>query len=344
MSIARSVAMAPVWVLQVFGQAKSFRDNPVIGSPLLNCMGLHAARLVAAHALNRFRLFTLSPLVDAATRRTFARDGFVKVENFLPDEHFRALQDEVHGLKGEVRECIQGDTLTLRVLLDEEVLAKVPAVARLIELPAYERLLKYCGARLKRPLFYVQSIKNGFVAGGAPDPQKVLHADTFHPTMKAWFFIDEVTPDKGPFTYVPGSHRLTWARLKWEYRRSIQGRHLKDGYSEKGSMRAEAADLVEMGLPAPVAIAARPNTLVVADTHGFHCRGAAKGRASRLEIWAYSRTNPFNPLPGLGLKVFSRIEHRIAHAWWRRQDERARRRNTVSSWHLVPSEKLHEGA
>ena len=74
---------------------------------------------------------------------------------------------------------------------------------------------KYCAARLKRPLYYVQSIKNGYVAGRS-DPQKVLHSDTFHSSMKAWYFIDDVTEDRGPFTYVPGSHRLTWKRLKWE--------------------------------------------------------------------------------------------------------------------------------
>ena len=45
--------------------SKSFRDNPIIGSPLLNRLGLHCARLVAAHALNRLRLVTLSPLVGA---------------------------------------------------------------------------------------------------------------------------------------------------------------------------------------------------------------------------------------------------------------------------------------
>ena len=44
----------------------------------------------------------------------------------------------------------------------------------------------------------------------------------------------------------------------------------------------------------------------------------------------------------IGLKIFSRIEYRLAHAWWRYEDERARRRNTVSSWHPVPSEKMHE--
>jgi hypothetical protein len=342
MSVLRSVALAPVWLLQVFGMSKSFKDNPILGSPTLNRLGLHVGRLIAAHALNRFRLFTLSPLVDAATRQRFARDGFIVIENLLPAEQFKALEAEVRACRAPVRECIQGDTLTHRILLDEETLQAMPAVARLLDDAAYERLLKYCAARLKRPLYYIQSIKNGFVPGG-PDPQKVLHADTFHPTMKAWYFIDAVTPDKGPFTYVPGSHRLSWARLKWEYRRSIEGRHLHDGYSEKGSMRAEAADLAELGLPAPKAIWAKPNTLVVADTHGFHCRGDAAPRSSRLEIWAYSRTNPFNPLPGLGLKLSSRIEHRLAHAWWNWEDERARRRNTLSSWHPVPSEKMHEG-
>ena len=44
---------------------------------------------------------------------------------------------------------------------------------------------------------------------GPPDPQTALHADTFHPTVKAWLFLTDVAADAGPFTYVPGSHRLT---------------------------------------------------------------------------------------------------------------------------------------
>ena len=64
-----------------------------------------------------------------------------------------------------MRERIQGDTKTHRILLDDETLGAMPALARLIDDPGYERLLKYCSARLKRPLFYIQSIKNGFIAG-----------------------------------------------------------------------------------------------------------------------------------------------------------------------------------
>ena len=37
------------------------------------------------------------------------------------------------------------------------------------------------------------------------------------------------------------------------------------------------------------------NTLVVADTFGFHARGASSGRSLRVEIWAYGRRSPFVP-------------------------------------------------
>lgn len=341
-SPASKALLAPVWFGQVFGMSKSFRDNPILGSRTLNRLGLHASRLVAAHALDRVRTLLLSPLASREHRAAFRRDGFLVLPDYLPEQDFQALAAEVRRARGEVRECIQGDTLTHRILLDEATLADMPGTRRLLDDAGFERLLKHCSARLKRPLYYIQGIKNGYL--DAPrDPQKTLHADTFHPTMKAWYFIDDVPADGGPFTFVPGSHRLTRARLRWEYDRSCRAGELADGYSEKGSMRADPEDLRRLGLPDPVAITARANTLVIANTHGFHCRGEARPRTSRLEIWAYSRTNPFNPLPGLGWRMFWRLECRLARAYWRWEDERARRRNTLSSWHLVPIEKLHEG-
>ena len=46
---------APFWVLALLTGAKSFADNPILGSQRLNASGLHVWRLKLAHALARSR-------------------------------------------------------------------------------------------------------------------------------------------------------------------------------------------------------------------------------------------------------------------------------------------------
>ena len=61
----------------------------------------------------------------------------------------------------------------------------------------------------------------------------------------------------------------------------------------EGSFRIDPGELAALGLPQPVAFAVRANTLIVADTFGFHARGPSVGRSLRVEIWAYGRRSPF---------------------------------------------------
>jgi len=96
-------------------------------------------------------------------------------------------------------------------------------------------------------------------------------------------------------------------------------------------------ELAGMGMPAPASFKVPANTLVIADTHGFHRRGAASEKSSRLEIWAYSRTNPFNPLPGLDLHWYNKLSHIVIDKYLKRQDRIAKQKNMRASWHLVDS-------
>ena len=341
MNVIKSIALTPLWIAQVFTQTKSYRDNPIIGSRTMNRLGLGITRIVIAYGMHKFRMALLAPLVEPKYRKMYKERGYICIENFLSSEDFAEIERTVNNAKGEVRECVQGDTLTLRILLDDEALAKMPALRKLVDNPLYERLCKYVASFWKRPLYYIQNIKNGF-ASGKPDPQKVLHADAYFPSMKAWFFINDVEPDHGPFTYVPTSHRLTWKRIKWEYKHSIDARDADNAYSAKGSMRYTLDDLHEMDLPEPVAMVLKKNSLVVGDVFGIHCRGSALKPCNRLELWAYSRSNPFNPFPGFGSKLRSKAEYRLAKAYWRWQDRRAAKRNGQSSWHLVQEDKFHD--
>src|SRR5690554_4368670 len=84
----------PYWFVELFTWAKSFRQNPIIGSYWLNRCGLHVVRVVLAHLLFRFRLLLLAPLVPADDRRAFLRDGYILKRDFLAPDEFARLKAE----------------------------------------------------------------------------------------------------------------------------------------------------------------------------------------------------------------------------------------------------------
>lgn len=305
----------PWWLLQLGTGAKAFSDNPLIGSPALNARGLHAARVRAADRMAAIRRRRLAGLVSPADRAAFDRDGFVERRDFLPPETFARLRDQVLGRPAPAREMVQGDTVTRRIALDPAALAAMPDARALLDHPEWRGLIAYAGSFSGPPVAYVQTILS-HVREAQPDPQTTLHADTFHPTVKAWLFLTDVAQDEGPLTYVPGSHRLTPARLDWERSRSLRARDGLDRLSARGSFRIAAEELAELGLPGPRAFAVPANTLVVADTHGFHARGPSVRPSVRAEIWAYGRRNPFLPWAGfdpLGLPGIA--DRRVPMMW-----------------------------
>jgi hypothetical protein len=290
--------MTPFWIAQLVTGTKSFERNLVIGNQRLNEWGLHAARVSLAHRLAGPRRRRLAGLICVQDREAFERDGFVVRPNFLPPEQFAALVAQVKAYRGPLREISEGDTIMRKIALDSGALAQLPALAALLGSRDWRGLLRYVGSRDSEPVVWVQSILRHACAG-SPDPQSLLHADTFHPTVKAWLFLTDVAEDAGPFTYVPGSHRLTGERLAWERRMSLAARRSSNAEIRQGSFRIDPADLASLGLPQPRAFAVPANTLVVADTFGFHARGPSVGPSLRVEIWAYGRRSPFLPWAAL---------------------------------------------
>lgn len=295
--ILRSL-LTPWWAVQLLTGAKSFLDNPLIGSDRLNRHGLHARRVGLARAMADRRRTRLAAGVDPADRIAFERDGFVEKRDFLPPDIFAALRDQLLAWPGPAREMIQGDTITRRYAVDPGLLAAVPAMRAFQCDPRWRTLARYVASFDIEPLLYVQSILS-HRRDAPPDPQTNLHADTFHPTMKAWLFLEDVAPDDGPLTYVAGSHCLTPERLAWERERSLSVRGEGDYLSARGSFRIDVAELAGLGLPQPSAFVVPANTLVVADTFGFHARARSSGPSTRIELFAYSRRNPFLPFAGL---------------------------------------------
>jgi hypothetical protein len=293
---ARGAARGVLAIGDVLAGGKSFDGNWLIGSPGLNWFGFHAARVRLAHRIAASRRRRLSHLVSPADIAAFARDGFVLKPDFLPAGDFTALIAELRAWRGEVREMVQGDTLTRKITLDEATLARLPALAGVVRSAPWRDLLAYIGGMTGAPHLFIQSIGTHAEAG-PPDPQTFLHADTFHPAMKAWLFLTDIEGGAPPLTFVPGSHRLTPARLAWERRLSLIAAKAPDEHTRQGSFRIEPAELSALGLPPPREFRVRANTLIVADTFGFHARGPSDAKALRVELWAYGRRSPYFPIP-----------------------------------------------
>jgi hypothetical protein len=294
----RHAAMTPLWIAQLVTGVKSFERNGVIGSRRLNKWGLHTGRVAIAHRLASMRRRRLARLISRRDQEAFDREGFVVRPNFLPAEQFAALVAEIGVYRGRLREISEGDTIMRKVALDRKALGEIPALGAILQSRDWRGLVRYAGSRDAEPVVWVQSILRHACAGPA-DPQTALHADTFHPTVKAWLFLTDVAEDAGPFTYVPGSHRLTPERLAWEGRMSLTARQSPNPEIRQGSFRIERAELRSLGLPQPRAFAVSANTLVVADTFGFHARGPSARPSLRVEIWAYGRRSPFLPWAAL---------------------------------------------
>lgn len=308
--------LAPFWFAQLFTGAKSFVDNPLIGSTRLNAMGLHVARLKLAHRMTEWRRAKLAKAVRPDDKAVFDRDGVVEIRDFLPDDIFRALQQQIFTYQGHARETVQGDTITRRLAVDPAARAAIPAFRPFQKDERWRALARYVAGFDIEPLLYIQSILT-HRRDAPPDPQTRLHADTFHPAMKAWLFLEDVPLESGPFAYVRRSHRLTPERIAWEKARSL---HVRDGncrLSARGSFRIEAEELAALGLPQPTRLAVPANTLVIADTFGFHARTPASQPTRRIELWAYGRRNPYRPLAGWDVwSVPGIAERRVPLRWW----------------------------
>lgn len=296
--------------LSLLSTTKSFHD-PWVGHATLNRLGLHPARIALADAMTHVRRRLAGTYRDTFCR-TLCKDGIVVVKEFLPSERFGRVVEEARarvaraehtrplasvgdrgfGPKRDFQggfDRWDGGTLNRYLSIDEGI-PETRAVA--------ESLARLGGLSMgfshdpKKVVIY-QTVHGNDVDNH--DLQKDLHRDTFHRAAKLWFFLSDVELEHGPFIYVVGSHRMTRARLGWEYQCAMRSCRL--GRAD-GSFRVRETELAELGLSPPRVVSVPANTLVLADVRGLHRRGDARPGAQRLALYSWIRKNPFVPFAG----------------------------------------------
>mgnify|MGYP000259416714 FL=1 len=306
MSSVANILKFPIHFAQLFSGAKSFEKNSLLGSEFLNRKGLHVWRVAQAQKLAAKRRKRLAYLVSAEHREAYERDGYVKVENFLDESLFAQVQNEIQNTQFDRVDMRQGSAITRRSMIDEDDLADKPGLLAAKNDQSMVNLVRYVASHHGQPLITLQTVLALPAIGkkGAIDPQTQVHSDTFHPTAKAWLFLTDVGPDDGPFSYVAGSHKVTPQRYEWERDISTSLDSVENRYAKRGSLRVDTGQLSAMGYPMPSKMTVKANTLIVADTHGFHARCASDKSTTRIEIYSSLRRNPFVPFTGSSVGGF----------------------------------------
>ncbi len=300
MTVVADVLKFPIHFVQLFSGAKSFEKNALIGSRFLNRMGLHVWRVSLAQKLATMRRRRLAHFVPEEQQAAYDRDGFVRIDSFLDQETFEQVLDELHNTSFDRVDMHQGTTTTRRSLIDESDLSSRPALQRAKNDKRMLDLVRYVASHHGQPLITLQTVlaKPINTEAGKADPQTQVHSDTFHSTAKAWLFLTDVDEDDGPFSYVPGSHKMTKQRYSWEQQISTSLGDVNNVYARRGSLRVSTEQLAQLGYPQPSRMTVKANTLVVADTHGFHARCSSDKPTTRIEIYCSLRRNPFTPFVG----------------------------------------------
>lgn len=337
----KKAVMLPIWILQLFTQHKDFRKNPIIGNRLFNRLGLHVSRVALAAAFAHFRRTLLTFILPRNLRRQFQDDGVIIIENFLDDEVYQGIKKEIQNIDGHIWEMTQGNTRTLMLPLDKKARRKLPNCDQFVTDKRFVRLVSYVASNFGHPISFIHCVKNGFIANNKPDPQKTLHTDTFQPTAKYWLFLDDVRKGEGPFVYALGSHKFSKERMKWEYKMSCRDWRGMDLHSATGSFRISKNEIAELGLEIKE-ITVKANTLVIADTHGFHCRGEVDSPCSRLAIYGSARVLPFNPLPGFGSGILRDFQYSVLGYMWEKAERKAIAKKKRSIWQRILAQSIND--
>lgn len=265
---------------------KIFSREKTIDSKLLNVLGVQVARTVMARAI-----YNMRPRLHAecaSEQETLRRDGLLVIPGFLPRDQFEQIrveatsfiEDPAHHTKVRQVGSNRLEIVDMRWRGDQ-----LPRTRQFFDEPRVRALLE--GAERRRVHGYGMRTLERLVQGDAPgekDPETDLHSDIFYPVHKCWLYLTDVTPDSGPLVYVKGSHRANLTQLRYLYQESCG--------PNVGSRRISRDELEHMHLE-ETAVTCAMNTLVVANTLGYHRRSTGRPGAVRIALHESVRSRPF---------------------------------------------------
>lgn len=281
-------------------RALSYKECPYhVGSIIENRLGLQIGRTIGKRLAWCLRKSYISSEIQEYVD-VMNRDGILVIPNFLSADQFLQVQNEFDraeprfafqrfrgGSAGQlevtrfhVSDDNKDSPYTKRYLQDNPLILSITAavIRRRIKSKSVLMLNVY----RKRTDSVIDN-----------DLENILHADLHTPTLKAFYYVNDIDSGNGAFVYAKGSHKLSMSRLGHEYDMSVRSAKLKKGDHLP-------ADLLEYRGPlkrnkisesyrskmkiVETQICGKPNTLVIANNMGFHRRGEFTSERPRKTI------------------------------------------------------------
>ena len=272
--------------------SRIFSADKMVRSKTLNLLGVQVFRAVAARTLyNRVPASIEDDLSEKCDE--LEREGLLVWPDFLPSHEFESILRECHNLlngSSNFRSRNSGPNTDSRLPVKSIDADVIPVTNRLLT----DRRLKLILAAAERrdiddlaSLAKIEHLTQGTGEEGL-DPQTQLHSDIFFNSHKVWFYLTDVTAEHGPLCFVKRSHRITPRQLLHIYTHSW-----KIGDEDDRSRRVTPAEMAKNAFDETTLICRR-NTLVIANTCGYHRRRQGKAGRQRLAIHLELRAkNPF---------------------------------------------------
>lgn len=265
-----------------------FSLKKTIGSSLLNKLGIQPLRIKMADIRYGMRKSKVSnELADAI--HDLDNNGFAVISNFLSDAEFIELEKEcLTALEDIPKTVIRQDGPNQYTNIAPSALNDFPAIQSMFSNSKVENLFNAAERRTFK-LSKITRLLSCLIQGddnGKDDPETFLHEDTFHNTFKAWLYITDVDYPQAPLVYVKGSHNHA---LTDRFNKVREYSQRKDAVK---SRRISTEELNELGLE-ETHMLVKKNTLIIANTLGFHRRLRGEAGNKRIAIAFSARFNPF---------------------------------------------------
>lgn len=267
-------------------------------SVTLNLAGMQLYRTFFFYLRRVFRLPKSAPPECEPYLEALERDGFVAIPNFFPAEDHARVSEEYRRLAPEFRRDaaeVPVPRVSRMNISDKRVSLAVRNL--FINNPVINAMpVAFLNRPYHPPLdarFTHVSCSQEEMSMPRNGGTNNLHFDAPLRVLKAFYFISDADEQNGTFTYCLGSQkRNSLKRLLFEYRLSFRyamNRYNKDHGGEYSDnepwVKITEEEMKKNGLTeTPVRV--KGNTLVFANTGGFHRRGAfqAPGVRESVEI------------------------------------------------------------